>query len=68
MGFYYVDGTISSASGTGSGTEVDPWGKDDDLLSYALAQILAGPGSSADGDVITILAGNVNSTTTPMLN
>jgi hypothetical protein len=68
MAFYYVDGTISSASGTGSGTEVDPWGKDDDLLAYALDQILAGPGASADGDVVTILAGNVNSTTTPMLN
>ena len=68
MATYYVNGTIVSASGTGSGTESDPWGKTDDLLQYAGDQILAGAGKGAEGDTIFIVAGNVNSTTTPMLD
>lgn len=68
MAEYYVDGTIVSATGTGSGTQADPWGKTDDLLQYAGDQILAGAGKGAAGDIIFIIAGDVNSTTTPMLS
>ncbi len=68
MASYYVDGTISSVSGSGSGTLADPWGKTDDLLQYAGDQILAGPGKGLSGDTIFIVAGGVNSTTTPMLD
>lgn len=68
MASYYVDGTIVSATGTGSGTQADPWGKTDNLLQYAGDQILAGPGKGTEGDTIFIVAGDVNSTTTPMLD
>lgn len=67
MATYYVDGTIASASGTGSGTEVDPWGKTDDLIHYAVTQIEAGAGKGACGDKIIILAGDVNSTQSPWI-
>lgn len=62
MAQYYVDGTITSATGTGSGTLADPWGKTDDLIQYAVDQIvLAGKGST--GDWINIVAGDINQTT-----
>ena len=67
MATYYVDGTIVSASGTGSGTESDPWGKTDDLIHYAVTQIEAGAGKGVRGDKIIILAGNVNSTQSPWI-
>lgn len=67
MPTYYVDGTISSASGTGSGTELDPWGKTDDLIHYAVTQIEAGAGKGVRGDKIIILAGDVNSTQSPWI-
>lgn len=67
MATYYVDGTIVSASGTGSGTEADPWGKDDDLIHYAVTQIEAGAGKGIRGDKIIILAGDVNSTQSPWI-
>jgi len=62
MAQYYVDGTITSASGTGSGTLADPWGKTDDLLQFALDQILAGAGKGASGDWINIIAGDLTNT------
>lgn len=64
---YYVDGTIVSATGTGSGTQADPWGKTDDLIHYAVSQIEAGPGKGSKGDQIFIVAGNVNSTQSPWI-
>ena len=67
MPTYYVDGTITSASGTGSGTELDPWGKTDDLIHYAVTQIEAGAGKGSRGDKIIILAGDVNSTQSPWI-
>ncbi len=67
MATYYVDGTIVSASGTGSGTESDPWGKTDDLIHYAVTQIEAGAGKGSRGDKIIILAGDVNSTQSPWI-
>jgi len=67
MGTYYVDGTISSATGTGSGTQADPWGKDDDLIHYAVTQIEAGAGKGTLGDTIYIVAGDVNSTQSPWI-
>jgi hypothetical protein len=65
---YYVDGTIVSAAGTGSGTQGDPWGKTDDLIAYALTQINAAGGGNVDGNVIHVLAGDLNATTTPILD
>ena len=62
MAEYYIDGTITSASGTGSGTLADPWGKTDDLLQFALDQILAGAGKGASGDWINIIAGDLTNT------
>ncbi len=38
MPTHYIDATIPSVSGTGSGTLIDPWGKDEDLLQYAIDQ------------------------------
>ena len=67
MADYYVDGTIVSASGTGSGTEIDPWGKTDDLIHYAVTQIEAGAGKGTRGDKIIILAGDVTSTQSPWI-
>ncbi len=62
MAQYYVDGTISSVSGSGSGTLADPWGKTDDLLQYAVDQILAGAGAGATGDWVNIIAGDLTAT------
>ena len=59
MADFYIDGTISSASGTGSGTLLDPWGKDDDLLAFALTQ--AG-GSGTHGNQFIVVDGDLNST------
>lgn len=67
MADYYVDGTIVSASGTGSGAEADPWGKTDDLIHYAITQIEAGAGKGTRGDTIYIIAGDVNSTQSPWI-
>ena len=66
MADYYLDGTISSVSGTGSGTELDPWGKDSDLLAYAVAEVASGAGIDSDGDSFIVLDGDLNSTA--MLN
>lgn len=63
MAQYYVDGTITSASGTGSGTLADPWGKTDDLIQFAIDQIMLGSGAGSTGDWINIVAGNINQTT-----
>lgn len=60
MGDYYVDGTIRSLSGTGSGTLADPWGRSDGTYQYAIDQIAAGPGQGSAGDSITNIAGSVN--------
>jgi hypothetical protein len=62
MAQYYVDGTITSALGTGSGTLADPWGKTDDLLQFAIDQILAGAGKGVAGDWINIVDGNLTNT------
>ena len=63
MAQYYVDGTITSANGSGSGTISDPWGKTDDLFQYALDQIAAGSGrDTVNGDRITNLAGSMTVT------
>ena len=61
MAAYYIDGTIVSASGTGSGTIGDPWGKTDDLLQYTLDQIVAGAGRGSSGDTVYI-TGDLNQT------
>ena len=65
MADYYIDGTISSASGTGSGTLVDPWGKDDDLLAYAIAQV---GGSGTHGHEYIVVNGNLNATAALVLS
>ena len=65
MADYYIDGTISSASGTGSGTLVDPWGKDDDLLAYAIAQV---GGSGTHGHEYIVVDGNLNATAALVLS
>lgn len=60
---YYVDASVTSASGSGSGTLVDPWVKTDDLFQYALDQIAAGSGrDTVNGDRITNLAGSMTVT------
>ena len=62
MAYYFIDGTIVSAGGSGAGTSGDPWGKTDDLLQYAVDQILAGAGAGVAGDWISITAGNLTQT------
>lgn len=62
MAKYYLDGTLVSASGTGSGTLGDPFGKDDDLLQYAQDQVVAGAGIGATGDEYRIVNGGLNMT------
>ena len=62
MAQYYIDGTIASASGTGSGTIGDPWGKTDDLFQYAVDQIVAGAGSGTSGDWVNVIDGNLTAT------
>lgn len=62
MAEYYIDGTITSASGTGSGTLGDPWGKTDDLYQYAVDQILAGAGAGTNGDWIYVVDGDLTAT------
>ena len=62
MANYYVDGSIVSASGSGSGTIGDPWGKTDDLIQYSLVQIAAGAGAGAKGDTVIVLAGELTNT------
>jgi hypothetical protein len=63
MADYYVDASVSSASGSGSGTLGDPWVKTDDLLQFALDQIAAGSGrDTVNGDRITNLAGSMTVT------
>ena len=62
MAQYYVDGTITSANGSGSGTLSDPWGKTDDLFQYAVDQILAGAGAGATGDWVNVIAGDLTAT------
>lgn len=65
MAAYYIDGTISSASGTGSGTQGDPWGKDDDLLAYAIAQV---GGAGTHGHEYIVVDGNLNATAALVLS
>jgi hypothetical protein len=62
MANYYVDGSVTSANGAGAGTQGDPWVKTNDLLQYAVDQILAGAGKGAQGDWISILDGNLTQT------
>jgi len=61
MATYYVDGSVTSATGSGSGTIGDPWVKTDDLIQYAFAQINA-IGYGANGDTIIVLAGPLTNT------
>ena len=61
MAVYYVDGSVTSASGSGSGTIGDPWVKTDDLIQYAFGQINA-IGTGATGDTIIVLAGPLTNT------
>lgn len=65
MADYYCDGTITSASGTGSGTIGDPWGKTDDLWDYCLQQIQAAGGAGTLGDNLIVLDGGFNNTYNP---
>lgn len=62
MATYYVDGSVTSAGGSGSGTLGDPWVKTDDLIQYALDQIAAGAGAGSAGDTIIVLAGTLTNT------
>lgn len=62
MATYYVDGSVTSASGSGSGTIGDPWVKTDDLIQYAFVQIAAGSGAGTNGDTIIVLAGTLTNT------
>lgn len=59
MADVYMDGSIVSASGTGTGTASDPYGKTDDLLQYALDNTTQG----ATGDRFINLAGSIVATT-----
>jgi len=65
MADYYVDGTISSASGQGDGSEGNPWGKTDDLWDYCLSQIAAAGGAGSTGDNLIVLDGGFSQTTNP---
>ena len=65
MADYYVDGTISSASGQGDGSEGNPWGKTDDLWDYCLSQIAAAGGVGSRGDNLIVLDGGFSQTTDP---
>lgn len=62
MATYYVDGSVTSASGSGSGTLGDPWVKTDDLIQYAIDQIAAGAGAGSAGDTIVVLDGTLTNT------
>ena len=62
MATYYVSGSVTSASGSGSGTLGDPWVKTDDLIQYAFTQIAAGAGSGSAGDTIVVLDGTLTNT------
>lgn len=62
MATYYVDGSVTSASGSGSGTLGDPWVKTDDLIQYAFDQIVAGAGAGSSGDTIVVLDGTLTNT------
>ncbi len=62
MSDYYIDGTISSVSGTGSGTLADPWGKDNDLLDFAMNEVSSGVGIGADGDAFIVVDGDLTNT------
>lgn len=62
MAFYYIDGSVTSAGGSGSGTLGDPWVKTNDLLQYAVDEILAGAGAGTYGDWISIINGNLTQT------
>lgn len=65
MADYYVDGTITSASGQGDGSIGNPWGKTDDLWDYCLSQIAAAGGAGATGDNLIVLDGGFSQTTDP---
>ena len=58
MADVYMDGSIVSASGTGTGTASDPYGKTDDLLQYALDNTTQG----STGDSFINLAGSISAT------
>ncbi len=62
MADYYVDGTITSASGQGDGSQLNPWGKTDDLWDYCLAQIAAAGGPASTGDQLIVLDGGFSQT------
>ncbi len=62
MATYYVDGSVTSASGSGSGTLGDPWVKTNDLIQYAFDQIAAGAGAGSAGDTIVVLDGALTNT------
>lgn len=65
MADYYVDGTITSASGQGDGSIGNPWGKTDDLWDYCLSQIAAAGGAGSTGDNLIVLDGGFSQTTDP---
>ena len=64
MATYYVDGSVTSAGGSGSGTIGDPWVKTNDLIQYAFVQIAAGSGAGSAGDTIVVLGGTLTNTAT----
>lgn len=65
MADYYCDGTITSASGQGDGSQGNPWGKTDDLWDYCLQQIQAAGGAGTTGDQLIVLDGGFNQTYNP---
>ncbi len=62
MAIYYLDSTITSASGTGDGSTGNPFGKTDDLIHYVLTQISIG----AEGDQLVIRGNGTLNHTTPI--
>lgn len=63
MATYYLDASVASVSGSGTGTLGDPFVKTDDLVNYAFTQVAAGPGNGGAGDVFIVLAGELTNTT-----
>ena len=62
MAIYYLDSTITSASGTGDGSTGNPFGKTDDLIHYVLTQVSVG----AEGDQLVIRGNGTLNHTTPI--
>ena len=62
MATYYLDGSVSSSGGSGTGTINDPFVKTSDLLQYAVTMVSFTVGRGADGDKFINLAGDLNQT------